>query len=506
MAYLVKYGDSILFEPGNDERPMHDARLSQTADGVARFEFTLPPSHPVLDSMELRDITNLVTVEFEGEELFSGYVSSMTTTLWLEVKCTCVSELSLLDGVMVRYSPTRRDAAHVLAELLGIWANLTTYSYEFPEGKIEFAVDPQSQAGSVGYEDPTTGNLVVDAATTTPKGILEIIKTSILEPYGAFLRLRKADGMRLVGIFPNAPDTSTQVVNLGENLLDYNYTETDEEMYNACLPVGGAIDERSPVRGLRSGLVVAEAASAGQRSVKVKTTSGSVETAWGDVIVFSGKYGHAIEGTGSGTNPDTIGTGGLWLTLTPPLSNDLAAGASCYIQDDPLYQVDGTCTLMRSIPNISDEWRIDYDIFYSYSSVRAHGMKCFTFQDNDIRDAWSLRNKAYAILRERVDFKRSLTVSALDMAFYVTGQKHLQSGQKLRVVSEPHGLDTVMYVRTADINLDDPSLTSYTLGTVEQTLSRQVRGVEDGVRTGSDNFIKELNNRISSSTIGGLWS
>ena len=90
------------------------------------------------------------------------------------------------------------------------------------------------------------------------------------------------------------------------------------------------------------------------------------------------------------------------------------------------------------------------------------------------------------------------------MVFYLSGYTHLQAGQQLRVISEPHGLDTVMYVRTADINLDDPSQTKYVLGTIGHALSRHVRQVESNVKTGADNFIKELNNRIPSSVIAGL--
>ena len=504
MAYRVYYGDTLIYEAGNDELPMHNASLSQAADGVAKFKFTLPPTHPAVDTITLRDLTNLIEVFFDNTQLFSGFVSSKTTTLWLETEFNCVSELQLLDELLVRYKPTYKKAQYVLAELLSMWNNLTTHTYQFYEGKIEFAVDPQSKANQVGYENPDDGTPIIDAETTSPKSVLAILRDAIVSPYGAFIRMRKdAHGTRLIGIFPNAPDTSTQVVNLGENLLDYNYTETDEGMYNACIPIGGSLDQRTmpEIYNVNTNIVVAAAASAGDRTISLRTTSGTAYLHGGGSLIISRKYGHALEGNVGvylTTEPRTV-------TLSPPLSANVAANARCYEASFSLYQYDDTATLL-GFDSIADTWSWDFNVMYNRPSVRAHGMKMMTFQDNEIRDAHALFNKAKAMLIPRLDFKRSLTISALDMAFYLTGYVHLQAGQQLRVVSEPHGLDTIMYVRTADINLDDPSQTKYVLGTVERTLSAQVRNVEGNVRTGSDNFIKELNNKIKPAEIRRLWS
>ena len=500
MAYLVKYGTDILFEPGSDDYAIHNASLSQTADGVATFKFTMPPTHPLINSVSVRDMSKPVEVWFDTTLLFSGFVASMTDTLWLETDVSCKSYVALLNDTMTRYKPTNSQANYVLAELIGMWANLTTWGSEIPQKLIEFAVDPQSQANQVGYQDPNAARLIVDAETTTPKGILDIIKDSIIEPYGAFLRTRKAsDGTILVGIFPSAPDTSTQVVQLGENLIDYNYTETDEGMYNTCLPMGGASEARALDGGYQGNIVVASNVQAGQRQITIRTNSGTANVVTGNVLVIGGKYGYAVEGGNTGD----FGTGGITVEVTPPIEQNISAGTGLYIQKQALYQKDENCTLM-DIPGYENGWRVDYDLVYNVDSVAAYGMRCWTFQDNDIRDPYALRNKAIAQTAAKLEFKRSLSVSAIDMAFYLSGYEHLQAGQKLRVVSPPHGLDAVMYVRTADINLDDPGQTRYVLGTLGCSLTRNVKHVENNVKTGADNFIKELNNRIPSSVIGGL--
>ena len=504
MPYLVKYGNEVLFQPGDDERQIYGASISQKADGVSTFTFTVPPGHPVLDSMELRDFANMVEVTFDGKSLFRGVVTSMTTDIRLQTTVSCRSELLLLEGVLTRYAPTDKRASTALAELLSIYENYINYEYGEHNDAMSFTVDPESQAHLVGYEDPTSGRLIVDAEAKTPTSILEIIRHAILEPYGAFIRTRRdASGRMLIGLYPQAPDSSTQVVQLGENLLDYAYTESDDGMYNACVPVGGSVEERTGAG--RRNVQIAQAAAPGDRYLMLRVTSGTTYVDSGESIIVNGKYGfvHEIH-PGEGytiviTNEPTM------VRVDPPVPVSFQAGLSAYINGRAMYSMDGTQTGMGTFDaTLADGFRKDYDIVYHFPSARANGIRCFTFQDSSILDADVLVSKAMAMVKTVLEPTRSLTVKALDMAFYLPGYSHLTAGEKLRVVSEPHGLDTVMYVRTARIDLDDPSRTEYVLGTTESAVTKAIRRTNANVRLGSDNLIKEMNNRISSATVGGL--
>lgn len=504
MAYLVKYGDEVLFQPGDDERQIYGASISQAADGVSTFTFTMPPTHPMSKSVILHDVANLVEVSFDGKPLFTGIITAKSTDLHLQTTVTCKSELVLLDWVLVRYRPTGRSAATALAELLSMYENYINYTPGEHNDLMAFAVDPQSEAGSIGYVDPSSGNIVVDAEAKTPTSILGIIQASILEPYGAFIRLRRdASGRRLVGLFPNAPDTSTQVVQLGENLLDYSYTESDEGMYNACVPVGGSVDERTGAG--RRNVKLGAAASAGDRYLMLKTSSGSTHVDAGESIIVNGKYGFVYEAHPGEPYTLNITTTATMVRVDPPVPTNLRSGLSAYINGRSMYSMDGTQTGMGAQDAVlADGFRKDYDVVYHFDNSRTYGMRCFSFQDSEILDANVLVNKAMAMVKVSMEPTRSLTVKALDMAFYLPGYSHLTAGEKLRVVSEPHGLDTVMYVRTARIDLDDPSRTEYVLGTTESAVTKAIRRTNSNVRLGSDNLIKEMNNRISSATVRGL--
>lgn len=498
MPYLVKYGNEVLYEPASDSRAIHNATLQQKADGFSTFKFTIPPTHPLINTVDIYDADSAIEVSYDGVILFRGTATSITELLTLEKEVNCESELAYLNRVYTRYAPSDKRASTALAELIAIYNSYANLWGSAGIYKFLFAIDPESRADEVGYIDPDSNVQVVDAETSSPDTILNILKTSILDDYGAFLRVRyDGNGNRLIGVFPDAPDTSTQVVTFGENMIDYRYTISDENMFNACFPIGGASDElmaESPQY-----LVLAADTVPGQRQISLRTNGGTA-TVSTDGIMLIGKYSFVAEPNGS----VTIGTSPVSVTVDPVMPYVIPAGTAVkYVGHAPL-MFDGTTTLGR-LPEITvGEYAADFEIVYHIDTVNRRGLKCTTYQDNNIKDARVLLNKSIAMLDATLQPTVSLTVKAIDMAFYASGYQHLQAGQRLRVISPPHGIDAFMYVSQADLNLDDPGQTVYTLGTRDKSITRNMTRANNGIKNVRDNVIVELNNRIPSSVIGGL--
>lgn len=505
MAYRIMYGSSTLFSPGDDGYPIHDAKINQRADGFSTFRFTMPPTHVMYGQVQLYDAANPIEVYFDDVMLFRGTITGIRETMYLEHEIECESELAYLDRVYTRYQPTGKGAHTALAELIAIYNSYANLWGGAGVEKFLFAVDPLSLANQVGYMDPDGGGIVVDAEASSPSTILGIIKSKILDPYGAFLRVRYVDGQRLIGIYPNAPDTSTQVVRFGENLLEYDFVMSDEEMFNACYPMGGTDTEMAPESPQY--LVLAADAAAGTHTLSVRASSGTVHVQGDGIILIQGSaialQSFVLENLPNGAMD--IGTTAVSVYVDPALPSGFAAGNEIkYVGYAPLYW-DSTVTLAR-IPEqtYQNTWFADTDMVYHIQSAQQHGIKAMTLHDSNIKDADALCSKARAVLAGRTDFSASLKVSALDMAFYAEGYDHLQVGQRLRVVSEPHDLDTLMYVVTADIDLQDPSRTKYVLGNRDRSLTKRIGVGEAATKNLRDNFIIEWNNTISDTTIGGL--
>ena len=499
-GYEITYGGQPIFVPGSDEYVAHNCKISQATAGWTVLTFTLPGSHPSLQYIDLHEFSWPVIVTYGGVEIFRGIVTSVSTTFNLERVVTCASDLVMLDWVVTRYRPSDNRPGTALAELVGIYNNIVNLwaGAVVDTSPYLFAVDPDSRADYVGYLDPNTGDNACDAESRSPSSILGIINSKIVDPYGAYLRLRYEDGIRYIGIFDTPPDSNSQVIRLGENLMDYEYRESDDDMYTACYPVGGTSDEElaEPTeQWFRTSGVTA----AGSRTMQlVSYYSGQTMTlSYGDILIAR-HYAHNVKDTSL-----TIGDSPVTVSLNLPIPAELPSGTPVRSVRRNGEYFDNTITLLRKGNTTIGEYTVRDGVVY-HSSARYRGVKCMNYHDSDIKDVNQLLYRAIASLSAHIEPTRSLTVKAIDAAYYDSSKSHLKVGQRVRVVSPAHGLDSTMYVQGCDVSLDNPANTRYTLGTASPAITRSLADVKHSNQSTEDNLLTELNDIIGDTVIGGL--
>ena len=499
-GYIVRYGDSLLYRGGDDERPIHDANLGMMTNSVSTFTFTMPPTHSMRNSLQLHDFANPVKVWFDTELLFTGFITRMVETMNTELVVTCVSDLQMLANVHARIDDhpqgngKRRvyTAQELFVKLIDYYNGLVPKVRQFTIGNNIGASDVD-----VGYYDSQAGKTVVDAAASTPTGILDILSSSILDPYDCMLRVGYSDGTRYIGLYKSAPTTNSQTIEFGENMTEFAMDVNTDNLYNGCIPVGGS--RRNYETSGRKFLQTTRVAHSGGHIMCVKSNTGStIAVDKGDVLVIGdGEYQFAsdadikttetvidIEGTHDDTIP--IGTVGWWLKrgtdyTTTTLTLDR--------MDDGTYE--------------SDFYKKG-ELVYNVASVNRYGLRTFTFSDSDISLTADLLSKATSEIRHKLAPTMTLSVSGVDMALYMSGYKHLIAGQKVRVLSVPHNVDTIMQVTQASLSLDNPGATRYTIGPVPETATKRTRDVGRDTADVRDMLTYDINNVITGSQIMGL--
>lgn len=493
MAYLIKYGVSnTIYEAGSQTYTAHNMKITQGADGVAQLTFTIPPGHPLINTIKVHDTSNPVYVYYNDVLLFRGIVTSKSKTFNLELAVTCKNDLVFLSWVTTRFKPSDNRPGTALAELLGIMNNHVDLWSTGSGSPFYFAVDPSSQADSVGYLDPDTNANACNAEASSPMSILDIINKKIVQPYGAYLRLSYDSfaGTRYVGIFPSPPDASNQVVRLGENLMDYDYRESDDELYTACYPVGGTVDDE-PTPQTEKWLKLGENAGAWVLSLKlVSATSGTTVSIREHDILIIDHMSFTVKTSGTTSIGDTPVT----VAISTPLPYPISSGTSVRCVGTNAEYYDKTITLLRLPSGHVNDYYYNDGIVYKRTEARSYGLKTMTFQDSDIKDANKLLYRAIAALSPHVAPTRSLSVKALDMAYYSDSYSHLKVGQTVRVVSSPHGIDETLYVRECSVDLDDPANTRYTLGNAAPAITKALADSKGNIIELNDNLLKEINN------------
>lgn len=494
-GYLVKYGSSDVYVPGSDSYAIHGAKLTMKTDAVSQFQFTMPPTHPLRNTIALRHQSNLVRVWFDDVLLFTGYVTRASETITGELVVTCSSELAMLADVHVRltdltdvYSDQQQPTGKALFEWL-----IDAYNAKVATAR-RFTIGHNIAANAIGAN--IYGKRCVDVNTTTPATVLEVISRSILDPYGCVLKVWYESGTRYIGLYTAAPDTNNQRITFGENMKSLDFDTSDDDLYTGCYPIGGTGTDYSSSANVATFHLTRAIVENGfdmhiDAGPQYEWVGGDEDKkiTHGDVFVVGGISFKALGGMVSG------------LVQVAPVNDEagfygsptsIASGTAVYYKGHSPSDYKSFTTTLRDVPN--GTYQTDYQksgaIVYDKAAVTRYGLKTFTFQDN-LYYAPNLLDRAIELLKQKVQPTYTLTVDAVDMALYNSNYSHLLAGQKVRVVSVPHNIDLTMQVTQADLDMDNPGATTYTLGAYKGSVTRMVRGNErdiDGVRESLQSF------------------
>ena len=502
-GYVVRYGESLLYQGGNDDRPIHDASLGMNSDAVSTFQFTMPPTHPLRNSLQLHDFKNPVRVWFDGELLFTGFITRMVATMNMELVVNCVSDLQLLANVHARIEDhpqgngNRRvyTARQLFVKMIDAY---NEYMANWGDVEMGFEIGHNIGANEVGYYDSDAKKTVVDAAASTPTPILDILNSSILDPYNCMLRVWYSGETRYIGLYTAAPTTNSQVIKFGENMTEFAMDVNTDEMYNACLPVGGS--RRTYKMKNAKELRTTRAHRAGYSAFYLRSLTGSsIKVSKGDILVIGdGEYQFRGNYTIATTGETETHIEGIKLEDLPNNTHGwyLARGTD-YTQS------------MLTLDRLDDSdyaggFFKDGEMVYHEASVLRYGLKSFTFSDSDTILTADLLEKAISEIKGKLSPTMTLSVMGVDMALYMKGYKHLVAGQRVRVVSAPHGVDTVMQVTQANLSLDNPSATRYTIGPVPKTATKRTKDARRDTADVRDMLTYDINNVITGAQIMGL--
>ena len=499
-GYIVRYGDSLLYQGGDDERPIHDANLGMKTESVSTFTFTMPPTHPMRNSLQLHDFANPVKVWFDTELLFTGFITRMVETMYTELVVTCVSDLQLLANVHARIEDhphgNGNRRVYTAPEL---FRKLINYYNSLVLAPRKFIIGHNIGASDVGYYDSQAGKTVVDAAASTPTGILDILNSSILDPYDCMLRVWYSGSTRYIGLYAAAPTTSGQTIKFGENMTEFAMDVNTDNIYNGCMPVGGS--RRNYKMGSAKRIALTLDWAPYSSVFRARSLTGStISVEKGDIVIIGdGEYQLA---TDFDITADSVGT------LNHIEGNHEEAnmsGTVGYLLPRGADYTNATLTLARMDDGTYEtDFRKVGELVYHVASVNRYGLRTYTFSDSDITLTADLLSKAIAELRHKLAPTMTLSVSGVDMALYMSGYKHLIAGQKVRVLSVPHNVDTIMQVTQASLSLDNPGATRYTIGPVPETATKRTRDVGRDTTDVRDMLTYDINNVITGSQIMGL--
>ena len=239
--YRVYCNNSPLYDLRDENLFLISPIVKIGENTAGSFEFSILPKHPHYE--EVNELTSVITAYDGDEEIFCGRVVEITKDLYNRKKVICEGELAYFNDSIQR--PARYQGLTVRGYLE------TLVNIHNQQVKNQ-GIDKTFKVGAVTVQDK---NDYVYKYTNW-ESTLEVIKTDLLKTYGGYLRIRKENGVRYLDYLADYPNTNTQVIEFGSNLLDFTHDMVASDIVTAVIPLGARLEDVTEVEGLDAYLTI----------------------------------------------------------------------------------------------------------------------------------------------------------------------------------------------------------------------------------------------------------
>lgn len=239
--YRVYCNDSPLYDLRDEDLVLISPTVKIGENTAGSFEFSILPKHPHYE--EVNELTSVITAYDGDEEIFCGRVVEITKDLYNRKKVICEGELAYFNDSI------QRPAKYQGLTVRGYLETLVNIHNQQVKNQ---GIDKTFKVGAVTVQDK---NDYVYKYTNW-ESTLEVIKTDLLNTYGGYLRIRKENGVRYIDYLADYPNTNTQVIEFGSNLLDFTHDMVASDIVTAVIPLGARLEDVTEVEGLDAYLTI----------------------------------------------------------------------------------------------------------------------------------------------------------------------------------------------------------------------------------------------------------
>ena len=224
--YRILCDSYVLYDPRLPDLFVFEPDLTQKKNEPGELSFTIPKEHPHYGVLE--KLKSLIKVYRDDTLIWMGRAIEDERDLYENRKVVVEGTLAFLLDSILRPFTMDGTAADVWEYLLSQHNAQVNVNQRLGLGNCNLA-------GSVGV------------ATKDYLSAWQIMKTNLLDPLGGYLIVRYDENENpILDYLADVPDTSTQRIEFGENLIDLVLIKNASETYTACIPLGATLRDIDP--------------------------------------------------------------------------------------------------------------------------------------------------------------------------------------------------------------------------------------------------------------------
>ena len=240
--YRVFYNNTLIADSRIEDLAIINPVVSLKVNCAGTFTFTMPSNHPYYDLIQKK--VGLIKVFRDEEQIFEGDCVRTTVDFFKQKKFECEGDLAFLNDTFLR--PGRVEdltSRQLLERYIASHNALVSEEKRFTVGQVTAHDSNDSISCYTNYNSTMTE-----------------IKEDLIDDIGGFLRVRHENNIRYLDYLASSPRTNSQIIRLGENLLDLSVGLDTEELATVIIPLGETLDTQS-IPGLDERLTIKTAAA-----------------------------------------------------------------------------------------------------------------------------------------------------------------------------------------------------------------------------------------------------
>lgn len=237
------YADGqLIFMPLDRTLTIHNPKVSLEIGKAGSFQFELPSSN--LFYNKLQQMRSIVTVEYEGVEIFRGRVLTNNRSFNNVRSVYCEGDLAyLVDSVQkgTKFNGKAHDLFRKIIE--GHNARVDDYK-KFTVGNITIEdrdVILSGKSEEIEKYDVKKFNykqIALNAIVDDWMNSFDYIEDVLIDYCGGYLRTRREGNTTYIDYLADYDRTSPQMIEFGTNLLDISEEIDPDEMFTVLIPIG----------------------------------------------------------------------------------------------------------------------------------------------------------------------------------------------------------------------------------------------------------------------------
>lgn len=231
-------------------------KLTMEDNAAGSLVMTLPPQNVGYSTIDR--LTTDISVQKDGVELWSGRVLQENKDFYNNRVLYCEGELAFFnDSTQPPGEHAGLSVRAYMERLINVHNSKVPANRQFRLGAVT-VVDTNYPTYYTNYEKTIA------------------IFNSLVEAYGGHLRVRRVNGIRYLDYLKDYPDTCSQVIQFGTNLIDFTRKWDSTEFATVIVPLGNRLDD-SPIEALDAYLTVE---SVNQGSMYVQSDAAMAAYGW----------------------------------------------------------------------------------------------------------------------------------------------------------------------------------------------------------------------------------